>query len=203
MSSFSVDILPNPAADHETLVQYSARLKALRLRSLREDTNAFISKYESEVSEPDDFWLDRLKFDRAFHLILGRHGAPESPKDLMQKEWVGFVVIIAPSRAGVESIGQPAAAEWEMAALYIQPELRGQGLGKRLVEATIEYVKEHGLVDGKTTPSCVTSVRHGNERALELYQRLGFRIIDSNEHVEKEGRSYLTTRLKIDVRRDQ
>ena len=43
-----------------------------------------------------------------------------------------------------------------------------------------------------------TSVLHGNENALELYQKLGFRIVEPNAHHEKEGREYLTTKLSID-----
>ena len=203
MASYTIDILPNPAPDHDTLLEYSSRLKTLRLRSLKEDAKGFISKYESEFDEPEDFWLNRLQSSRAIHLILGRNNHANTNATLMQKDWVGFVVIIAPAREGIEDKTRPASGEWEMAALYVEPEARGQGHGKRLVEATIDYVKTHGFVDGIETPCCLTSVRHGNDDALRLYQSLGFRIIDPKAHVEKEGRDYLTTNLRLDLHHDQ
>jgi ribosomal protein S18 acetylase RimI-like enzyme len=130
--------------------------------------------------------------------VLGCHSLASPNANLLQKDWVGFVVIIAPSPEGVNSNTQPASTRWEMAALYVKPEVRGQGQGRRLVEATIDLVKEHGFIDENQTPFCLTSVRHGNDNALELYQKLGFRIIDPNEHIEKEGREYLATALRID-----
>ena len=202
MASFSVDVLPNPAPNHDTLLRYSARLKALRLRSLKDDTKSFISKYESEVDQPEDFWLNRLRSDRAFHLVLARESTESSSATLLQKEWVGFVVIIAPARGKVQNTGQPSSSEWEMAALYIEPEVRGQGLGERLVRATIDYVKGHGFINENETQCCLTSVRHGNDNALWLYQRLGFRVIEPNAHIEKEGMNYLATKLRIDFQRN-
>ncbi|KAJ9609918.1 hypothetical protein H2200_006247 [Cladophialophora chaetospira] len=198
MASFSIDVLPSPALNHDTLLQYSARLKALRLRSLKGDTKSFISKYESEVGQPEDFWLARLRNDRAVHLILARDSTESSDLELLQKQWVGFVVIVAPSRGNVKHTGQRSSAEWEMSALYIEPDVRGQGLGKRLVEATIDYIGKHGFKDEGETPVCLTSVRHGNDSALGLYQKLGFFVIEPNEHIEKEGRSYLATQLRFD-----
>ncbi|OAP60619.1 hypothetical protein AYL99_05621 [Fonsecaea erecta] len=199
MASFSVHTLPNTAPDHDTLLEYSSRLKTLRLRSLKEDAKSFISKYESEVSQPECFWLKRLKDDRATHLVLLRHDTLTQKSTLLEHQWVGFVVIVAPDRKEVNDAGQSSPAEWYMAALYVEPEVRGQGLGKRLVQATIDHVRDNSSTEHGRSSCCLTSVVHGNENALDLYQKLGFRIINPNEEVEKEGRKYLSTTLRMEV----
>ncbi|KIW67679.1 hypothetical protein PV04_06911 [Phialophora macrospora] len=201
MASFSIDLLPNPAPDPDTLLEYSARFKKLRLRSLKEDPKSFVSKYENEVDQQQDFWLNRLTADRVVHLVLAREAGANPNKDLLEKQWVGFVVISAGPSDQVGDSSSPA--EWYMAAVYIEPEVRGQGLGKRLVQATIDYIKDHAPTEDSKPVCCFTSVRHGNDNALELYQKLGFRIIDPNKHIEKDGKEYLVTDLKIDFQRDK
>lgn len=175
-------------------------MKALRLKSLKHDPSSFISRYESEVNQPLEFWLDRLRDARAIHLVLTRDDPTTRSTDenwaILRNEWVGFVVIIAPDHQDVDEARSP---QWHMAALYINPEVRGRGLGKRLVQTVIDMVKnDPSMVDGGS-PYCLTSVRHGNDNALELYQRLGFVIIDPKEEIEKEGRTYFATTLRIDV----
>lgn len=202
MDHFSVRALPIPVPDQHTLLEYSARLKALRLKSLKHDTGSFISKYESEVNEPPEFWLKRLTDPRAVHLVLCRHDS-DDPSDtiqltLLRSQWVGFVVIIAPDRNKDEAAA-PTVPEWQMAALYVEAEVRGQSLGKRLVQATMDYIRNNSSSSAGSPPFCMTSVRHGNDLALQLYQKLGFRVVDANEQVEKEGRQYTATMLRIDL----
>ncbi|OAL23020.1 hypothetical protein AYO20_11082 [Fonsecaea nubica] len=199
MASFSVHTLPHPAQDHATFLEYSSRLKVLRLRSLKEDAKSFISSYESEASQPEEFWLNRLRDDHVTHLILLRHDAQAKKSTLLEHQWVGFVVIVAPSPKAVDDSGRSSSAEWYMAALYVEPEVRGQGLGERLVQATIDHVRENSSRESGESPCCLTSVVHGNDNALNLYQKLGFRIIEPNQEVEKEGRKYLTTTLRMEV----
>lgn len=198
MDSFSVDVLPQPAPDHDTLLEYSSRLKTLRLRSLKEEVKSFVARYESEVKEPDEFWLNRLRDDRAIHLLLVREDPPGGNTALLQKEWVGFVVVLAPDMKE-KSEGRSTLQEWYMAALYIEPEARGLGLGKKLVQATFDYIKTTSNREEGESVCYQTNVVHGNDKALELYQKLGFRIVDSDVPLEKEGRKYMSTKLRIDL----
>lgn len=194
MSNLSIEVVPFPAPDHATLLEYSARFKTLRLRSLKEDSTSFSSKYESEVNQPQEFWLNRLTDDRAVHLVLTRELTGVSDASLLQKQWVGLVVVVETVRATAIS-----SSEWFMAAVYIEPEVRGQGLGKRLVQATIDHVKAHAPREGGMSLRINTSVLHGNNNALELYQRLGFHVIDPNERIEKEGTESLATKLSMEL----
>ena len=120
-----------------------------------------------------------------------------------KRNGLDFVVIIAPARSNERSDLAKAPEEWEMAALYIEPDVRGLGLGKRMVEETIAYIKKHSFSQEGQKAYCLTNVRHGNDNALERYQRLGFHIIDPSERVEKEGREYLATKLRIDIESNQ
>lgn len=84
-----------------------------------------------------------------------------------------------------------------MAAVWLVPELRGQGAGKRLVQFGIDLIKEQNAKDGSEGGYCLTQVVHGNNNALELYKKLGFEISDANATMEKEGRTYTNTELRL------
>lgn len=203
MVSFSVHSLPRPAPDHDTLVAWSARLKDLRLKSLKSDADSWISTYESEVGQPEEFWLSRLQATRACHLVLVRDGPPGHGIDtealpLLQGDWVGFVVIIGPEPSNMGKSGS-ASSEYLMSALFIDAELRGYGLGKRLVQEAMTTVRHDALMNKLTAPYCTTSVRHGNDHALKMYQKLGFRIVEPVSHGVKEGRQYTSTVLRTDL----
>jgi ribosomal protein S18 acetylase RimI-like enzyme len=86
-----------------------------------------------------------------------------------------------------------------MSALYIDSGLRGQGLGKGLVQATIQTAKDDAFSANVPSPFCTTSVRHGNDHALQLYMRIGFEIIDPDHHGEKDGRPYISTILRVGI----
>ncbi|EXJ85019.1 hypothetical protein A1O3_05694 [Capronia epimyces CBS 606.96] len=203
MATFSIRTLPNPAPSHDALLEYSSRLQALRLRSLKQDPSSFISTYENEVDQPQEFWLQRILDPKAIHLVVVRNDPEYDALDkesggLMKGEWVGFVVIIAPDWDEGENQGHESPP-YLMAALYVTSDCRGLGLGKRLVQATLDTVKQAGSVKNVTSRSCITHVRHGNKQALALYQKMGFQAINPNEHTEKEGRTYNVTTLRIDL----
>lgn len=87
--------------------------------------------------------------------------------------------------------------DWYMAAVWLSPELRGQGAGKRLVQFGIDLVKNQNRKDGFPGGHIVTDVVHGNENALKLYKKMGFQLVEANKTVEKEGRKYKATEMKL------
>ena len=207
MAQFVIYNLPTPAPDHDTLLEFASRLKALRLQTLKEDPRSWISLHEREADQPQEFWLSRVKDSSATHLVLvsfdSSHDASEGgTAALLQGEWVGFVVILAPEPHQNDTANhvETTSSEYLMASVSVRSDVRGQGLGKRLVQAAIQTARNNALEMHTLSSSCLTAnVRHGNDHALQLYQKLGFRIVDPEYHGEKEGRPYTSNILRVDL----
>ncbi len=60
--------------------------------------------------------------------------------------------------------------------LYVSPDLRGAGLGSKLMKALFEYTRSWDV------SYCKLTVHEGNEAAIAFYERLGFNMVE-NEHV--------------------
>ncbi|KIW52790.1 hypothetical protein PV05_08410 [Exophiala xenobiotica] len=206
MAKFVVYKLPDPAPDHDTLLEFASRLKALRLQTLKEDPDSWISLYAREADQPQDFWMSRLKDSSATHLVLvsvdSSHDASEGETTaLLQGEWVGFAVILTPERHQNDTANhmESNSSEYLMASVSVRSDVRGQGLGKLLVQAAIQTARNNAL-EKHNSSSCLTAnVRHGNDHALQLYQKLGFRIVDPDYQGEKEGRPYTSNVLRFDL----
>lgn len=194
--AYSIYALPRLDQADATFREFSRRLKGLRLESLKADPDSWVSVYDSEVNQPDEFWWNRLKDSRAVHHILVKTtpeaGDADVQSTLLAGEWVGFVVIIIPD-------AENKSPEYLMSALYIDAQARGIGLGKQMVQQVIDTVRKHEVKAGHASPFCTASVRHGNNSALALYQKLGFRIVDADQIEEKEGRKYHATEIRYDV----
>ena len=75
----------------------------------------------------------------------------------------------------VPNPGQRRRLNGDVQSVYVEPDFRGQGLGYRLMRAICDAADERGLVK--------VSV-YSSDRALTLYQRLGFR--DSGVLLERD-----------------
>lgn len=60
------------------------------------------------------------------------------------------------------------AGEGEIERIAVHPRFRGQGLGRKLMEAMEEYGKSQGVTD------ITLEVRNSNEKAINLYESCGF-----------------------------
>ena len=79
--------------------------------------------------------------------------------------------VIGYTYAGLEgtdymSLRGPAGALYD---IVVDPAFRGQGVGRKLLDATIEALKAKGA------PRVVLSTAQGNEVAQHLFERAGFR----------------------------
>lgn len=137
---------------------YWAVYRDLRLRALSDSPAAFGSTFEEEHQRPNDAWVARLAGPAA---------------DNHQQSW--------PFAAEVDGI--PVGLAWvkldvlatKTAHLYhvwVAPQARGRGVGAGLLNAAIEWTREHGAT---TLHLEVTS----SSTAARLYRRSGFVNIGS------------------------
>jgi len=69
------------------------------------------------------------------------------------------------------AIGWTIGDQAELGNIAVEPRDRGQGTGKRLVEAVLERVRARGARE------CFLEVRESNTTARELYDRFGFQQV--------------------------
>ena len=87
-----------------------------------------------------------------------------------------------------------AGGEAEILTLAVAPPRRGQGLGRRLIEAAAATA----LAGGAT--ALFREVAEDNEPALALYGRLGFRAVGARPDYYARGQARVAARvLKLDL----
>jgi GNAT superfamily N-acetyltransferase len=127
-------------------------LMQVRLLSLLDAPYAFASTYTDSVQQPSEHWDSRARTAaaggaRAIYLAL----APDGP-------------------VGIAGAYQPEAApeDRRVYGVWVEPLLRGQGLGRRLVETIVDWAVSVGA---DTTSLWVSEA---NTPALALYESMGF-----------------------------
>jgi ribosomal protein S18 acetylase RimI-like enzyme len=86
----------------------------------------------------------------------------------------GYFAILLAGDVGCAALRELAPGTAEMKRLYIRPGGRGQGLGRKLVEASLEYAKSHGystlrLDTLETMPAAIALYRSMGFSAIERY----------------------------------
>ncbi|UOG74329.1 GNAT family N-acetyltransferase [Hymenobacter tibetensis] len=94
----------------------------------------------------------------------------------MQQELVGYAKLHFNSTRGVEANKTPDARV-EIERLYVRQDWIGTGLGATLMRRAIEEARKNAC------RSVVLGVWEKNTRAIEFYQRFGFKVIGQHEFV--------------------
>lgn len=128
-----------------------AGYKTLRLRALKEDPTAFTSSLEEEIAKDQDYWKKRLS---ASHVQM--YGAID------KKHVCGMAGIVFTNRRKQQH-------KATLIAVYVEPEYRGKGIGKRLIATCLEKAFARRPVERVTL-----TVTGDNATALGLYERMGF-----------------------------
>jgi GNAT superfamily N-acetyltransferase len=132
------------------------RWRDLRLSALREAPEAFFSSLSDWEHKSEDTWRQRLA-DVAANFIVALDG-----KD-----------------AGMVSAAV-TAEEVELIGMRVAPFARGRGVGDELVRAVADWSLSH-------QPLRLTlRVLNGNDRAITLYERHGFKFEDSQNNTGAE-----------------
>jgi len=148
--------------------------RALRLRALHEDPEAFGSTYAQEAARPLAVTQARLQVpDNATFGAFdnGSDGAGSSTL-------VGIVTLIRQD-------GEKDRHKTEMVAMYVASEARGRGIGRLLVQAVIARAQATAGVE-QIHCTAVTA----NAAALSLYHALGFASYGIERHALKVGDQY-------------
>ena len=123
--------------------------RALRLRSLAEDPEAFGSTLLEEDAFDDAIWIARAKSNA--------EGVATT----------GVLAIVDGTPAGI-AVGVHKADAVELNALWVAPEARRRNAGRALVEAVCTWARERGA------PWIELEVALTSHAAQRLYRELGF-----------------------------
>jgi ribosomal protein S18 acetylase RimI-like enzyme len=88
-------------------------------------------------------------------------------------------MVVLASSAPTEEQNVPT---YELAAFWVDPDMRGQKVGSRIVEESIRWIREDASKNGWKQTRYQLNVKPENHRAINLYNRLGFSFVNkSNE----------------------
>jgi ribosomal protein S18 acetylase RimI-like enzyme len=135
-------------------------LKALRVRALTEEPDAFSSLLEEESSLPDRHWRRSAR-----EAASGEHGFV----GLAVEETGGLVGLVR----GETWYGRPEVAG--VFSMWVVPRHRRRGVGRALLESVTAWAQESGYARLRL------HVVETNRAAIRLYERAGFATIDERE----------------------
>ena len=122
------------------------RLRAIRLRSLADAPDAFGSTHDEVKARPLDSWAAQLREIPTFAAVA-------------DGEDVGIV-------RGARDDSRADAA-W-LISMWVDPEVRGQGVGEALIDAVVGWARASGA------RRLLLDVGDHNRPAIALYARMGF-----------------------------
>lgn len=138
--------------------------KNLRLEALKQEPQAFSSSYEDDVLMSDEQWQSKLA-----NYSDGKTGI------ILAADLNGELVGIMNSRIEQSrKMGHVAFIH----GVYVKPEFRGKGIGKKLLEEILQWIEGH-----REIVKINLDVTTEQEAAIALYKSVGFEIVG---HLKKE-----------------
>jgi ribosomal protein S18 acetylase RimI-like enzyme len=142
----------------------------IRLESLRCNPEAFGSTFAAESVNAASWFAGRL----GTSFVLGAFHAADL---------VGIAALIIQA-------GEKSAHKGSLVGMYVRPDARRAGVGRRLVEAVIDTARQHVELVQLTVVT-------GNEAALRLYSGLGFVQYGLEKKALKQGGRYYDEILMV------
>ena len=123
--------------------------KNVRLRALQDSPTAFGSTYAKESQFPDEEWRKRaVRWSSEGSAI--------------------FLAMDGDAGCGIIGAYEEEEQQAQVISMWVAPEVRRAGVGKRLVDAVVDWARSRAVCELKLM---VTSVNPG---AMAFYTRLGF-----------------------------
>lgn len=156
------------AGDHRLIRRIRAGdgdlLRQVRLRALQDSPSAFGSTYESESSRSGTEWED-----------IARRNAGGSREARFVAERDGRIVgLIGAYRADDD------LARVNLVSMWVTPEVRREGIARRLVSAVVEWAQIEGV------EAIELWVTEGNDAAIRLYEAAGFVLTGDRQHLPSD-----------------
>jgi RimJ/RimL family protein N-acetyltransferase len=136
-------------------------VRDLRLRALKTDPMAFGSSYEEEEKLPEEEWKRRMK--EALFAVSD------------ENKIVGTITYLFNDRPKTKHIAR-------IFGVYVDPKYRGHGIGKQLLERTLQLIQEN-----KDIVKIQLFVNKDQEVAVRLYRNNGFEIVGQMKKEIKVG----------------
>jgi ribosomal protein S18 acetylase RimI-like enzyme len=128
--------------------------KELRLKALKEEPQGFDASFEDFVEKPDEYWIEKTGI-----LVDNEHIS------LVAKDGEKVVGIICSDFSKNKKVRHIA----DVSFLYVLPESRGKGVGKKLLMAVLEEVKSNPEIVKVNLRVCSEQ-----KVAVRLYKSVGF-----------------------------
>jgi GNAT superfamily N-acetyltransferase len=127
------------------------------------------------------FELDFQDFEREFEDLPGEYGPPDGRL---------FLALVDDEPVGCIALRRIDPSTCELKRMYVRPELRGRGIGRRLAERIVLAAREIGYARMRldTVP--------GMDAAIGVYRSLGFTEIEPYRFNPIEGAIYMELELR-------
>lgn len=169
----------------KNVTEAAQKYRELRLKALKTSPASFASTYETEAAFSESEWVDRLTVPDLEVFICAATPLDKDAATSDLTEWIGQVTLRGPISNSdftlpVES-GQPKQTEdteeerWQMLSLFTLPGYRGNGLGGKLCQVAVDYLRTC-----QSSPCQVQirlMVKPENHVTVGLYKRLGFTTV--------------------------
>jgi GNAT superfamily N-acetyltransferase len=96
----------------------------------------------------------------------------EVPDELWTNDAATHDVVFLADDDGIAALARKSERAWLLDLLYVRPSARGRGLGRELLRAAAEHVRDAGA------ETLALGVLESNAGARQLYDRLGFRTVE-------------------------
>lgn len=128
-------------------------LRDLRLHALQDAPDAFSSTYEEESGDTESQWMEWASGAAAGGSSFGVIAVDD------EACWIGMAI-------GAPHSDHPGEAG--LFAMWVDPAVRGSGIGRALVEEIVRWARSDG------SPVLRLRVTQSNDAAVRLYTRAGF-----------------------------